>query len=167
MITCHVRYIIDPYQIDAFERYSRSWIAVVARLGGQHHGYFLSAEGANNIAYCLFSFASLVPRPFCLSQVKQEDGMSIMVRPSRSLTGTGATFALSRPLADRFQIHSLRAQYIRSVVIGMVMGPDSRRPIVLSASCSGGRVERIDLLTALRDQSDVHPVTRDRRSMQP
>lgn len=28
-------------------------------MGGQHHGYFLPAEGANNIAYCLFSFSSL------------------------------------------------------------------------------------------------------------
>lgn len=59
MITCHVRYVIDPYQIPAFERYSRQWIEVVTRMGGEHHGYFLPAEGANNIAYCLFSFASL------------------------------------------------------------------------------------------------------------
>jgi hypothetical protein len=59
MITCHVKYVIDPYQVDAFERYSRQWIRLVTRLGGQHHGYFLPAEGANNIAYCLFSFASL------------------------------------------------------------------------------------------------------------
>lgn len=59
MITCHVRYIIDPYQINAFERYSRSWIPVVTRMGGQHHGYFLPAEGANNVAYCLFSFSGL------------------------------------------------------------------------------------------------------------
>lgn len=59
MITCHVRYVIDPYQIPAFESYSRQWIEVVTRMGGVHHGYFLPAEGANNIAYCLFSFASL------------------------------------------------------------------------------------------------------------
>lgn len=59
MITCHVRYIIDPYQVSAFERYSRAWISIVERLGGQHHGYFLPAEGANNVAYCLFSFATL------------------------------------------------------------------------------------------------------------
>lgn len=59
MITCHVKYVIDPYQLSAFERYSRQWIGLVTRLGGQHHGYFLPAEGANNIAYCVFSFASL------------------------------------------------------------------------------------------------------------
>lgn len=59
MITCHVRYVIDPYQVQAFESYSRRWIQLVTRMGGQHHGYFLPAEGANNIAYCLFSFSSL------------------------------------------------------------------------------------------------------------
>ncbi|WP_175652773.1 NIPSNAP family protein [Pseudomonas sp. Marseille-P9899] len=59
MITCHVRYVIDPYQIPAFETYARLWIKLVERMGGQHHGYFLPAEGANNIAYCLFSFAGL------------------------------------------------------------------------------------------------------------
>lgn len=59
MITCHVRYVIDPYQLPAFETYARLWIPLVTRLGGQHHGYFLPAEGANNIAYCLFSFQGL------------------------------------------------------------------------------------------------------------
>lgn len=33
MITCHVRYVIDPYQISAFESYSRQWIEVVTRMG--------------------------------------------------------------------------------------------------------------------------------------
>ncbi|KAA6171593.1 NIPSNAP family protein [Pseudomonas marginalis] len=59
MITCHVKYLIDPYQVPAFESYSRRWIRLVTRMGGTHHGYFLPAEGANNIAYCLFSFPSL------------------------------------------------------------------------------------------------------------
>lgn len=59
VITCHVRYIIDPYQLADFEAYSRRWIHLVTRLGGQHHGYFLPSEGANNVAYCLFSFPSL------------------------------------------------------------------------------------------------------------
>jgi len=32
---------------------------IVESMGGIHHGYFLPSEGANNIAYCLFSFDSL------------------------------------------------------------------------------------------------------------
>ena len=58
MITCHLKYIIDPYQLEAFEDYSKRWIKIVNRLGGLHHGYFMPSEGANNIAYALFSFPS-------------------------------------------------------------------------------------------------------------
>lgn len=58
MITCHLKYIIDPYKIAEFEEYARLWIGLVNRLGGTHHGYFLPSEGANNVAICLFSFPS-------------------------------------------------------------------------------------------------------------
>ncbi len=59
MITCHIRYEIDPDQVEAFERFGRRWIELVNRAGGTHHGYFLPAEGASDIAYALFSFDSL------------------------------------------------------------------------------------------------------------
>jgi hypothetical protein len=59
MITCHLRYVIDPYKVVEFEHYARLWIPLVEKLGGKHHGYFLPDEGANNIAFALFSFASL------------------------------------------------------------------------------------------------------------
>lgn len=59
MITCHVRYVLDPAKIADFERYARLWIPLVQRYGGQHHGYFLPGEGANDIALALFSFPSL------------------------------------------------------------------------------------------------------------
>jgi NIPSNAP len=59
MITCHLRYIIDPYKLDEFEKYGKMWIPLVNRFGGIHHGYFMPHEGANNIAYALFSFPSL------------------------------------------------------------------------------------------------------------
>jgi len=59
MITCHIKYIIDPYKVEMFEEYGKRWIKIVSRLGGKHHGYFLPGEGANNIAYTLFSFESL------------------------------------------------------------------------------------------------------------
>lgn len=59
MITCHLRYEIDPTKIDAFEEFGRRWIELVNRNGGVHHGYFLPSEGASDIAYALFSFPSL------------------------------------------------------------------------------------------------------------
>jgi uncharacterized protein (DUF1330 family) len=59
MITCTLRYVIDPYRLAEFETYAKMWIPLVERFGGQHHGYFLPSEGANNIALALFSFPSL------------------------------------------------------------------------------------------------------------
>ncbi|MGE5865101.1 MAG: NIPSNAP family protein [Rhizobacter sp.] len=59
MITCYLRYVIDPDKLAEFEHYGRLWIPLVERFGGTHHGYFLPSEGANNIALALFSFPSL------------------------------------------------------------------------------------------------------------
>ncbi|PDT86318.1 NIPSNAP family protein [Sinorhizobium sp. BJ1] len=54
MITCYLKYVIDPYKLAEFEH-----IPLVNRLGGTHHGYFMPHEGASNIALALFSFPSL------------------------------------------------------------------------------------------------------------
>ena len=59
MVTCHLKYTIDPFQLAVFEDYAKRWIKLVNRFGGQHHGYFMPSEGANNIAFAMFSFTSL------------------------------------------------------------------------------------------------------------
>lgn len=59
MITCSLRYVVDPYNLPEFEHYAKLWIPLVNRLGGTHHGYFLPHEGASDIALALFSFPSL------------------------------------------------------------------------------------------------------------
>ncbi|MGE4354578.1 MAG: NIPSNAP family protein [Oscillospiraceae bacterium] len=59
MITCYLKYVIDPYKLKEFEEYGKTWITLVNRMGGTHHGYFMPYEGDNNIAYALFSFPSL------------------------------------------------------------------------------------------------------------
>ena len=59
MITCYLRYVIDPFKAKEFETYGKMWIPLVEKLGGTHHGYFLPHEGANNIAVAMFSFPSL------------------------------------------------------------------------------------------------------------
>ena len=59
MITCYLRYIIDPEKSAEFENYGKMWIPLVEKLGGTRHGYFLPGEGASNVALALFSFASL------------------------------------------------------------------------------------------------------------
>ena len=59
MITCYVRYEIDPAKLSEFEAYARMWVPLVKRFGGIHNGYFLPHESANDLAVALFSFASL------------------------------------------------------------------------------------------------------------
>lgn len=58
MITCCLRYEIDPFKAKEFETYAKMWPPLVKRLGGMHHGYFLPREG-DDVAIALFSFPSL------------------------------------------------------------------------------------------------------------
>ena len=58
-ITCCIRYVLDPFQRDAFETYARRWMTIIPRCGGELIGYFLPHEGTNNIAVALISFSSL------------------------------------------------------------------------------------------------------------
>ena len=59
MITCYLRYIIDPYKVKEFEHYAKLWIPLVNQYGGTHLGYFLPHEGASDVAVALFNFPSL------------------------------------------------------------------------------------------------------------
>jgi hypothetical protein len=59
LVTCYLNYVIDPYKLKEFEHYAKLWIPLVNKFGGNHHGYFLPSEGANNKALALFSFPSL------------------------------------------------------------------------------------------------------------
>lgn len=59
MITCYLRYVVDPFKLAEFEKYGKMWIPLVEKFGGQHHGYFMPSEGTNNVALALFSFPSL------------------------------------------------------------------------------------------------------------
>lgn len=59
MVTCYLRYVIDPFKLAEFEQYAKMWIPLVNKFGGVHNGYFLPSEGANNIALALFTFPGL------------------------------------------------------------------------------------------------------------
>ena len=59
MVTCYLRYVIDPSKLEEFEHYGKLWIPLVEKFGARHHGYFLPSEGANNVALAMFTFPSL------------------------------------------------------------------------------------------------------------
>ena len=59
MITCFIRYEIDPFQKEEFRTYAEHWGRIVPRCGGHLIGYFLPYEGTNNVAWGLIAFESL------------------------------------------------------------------------------------------------------------
>jgi hypothetical protein len=59
IVTCVIRYQIDPFQRDGFREYAENWGRIIPRCGGRLLGYFLPYEGTNDIAWGLIAFDSL------------------------------------------------------------------------------------------------------------
>ena len=59
MITCFIRYEIDPFRADAFERYARVWGEAIPRCGADLIGYFAPHEGSATTAYGVYSIPDL------------------------------------------------------------------------------------------------------------
>ncbi|HCT60489.1 NIPSNAP family protein [Acidobacterium sp.] len=70
-VTCQIRYTLDVTQLAAFESYARTWMSLIERYGGTHHGYFvpraspdevgasfpgLGYDGPTDIAIAMFTF---------------------------------------------------------------------------------------------------------------
>ncbi len=94
MVTCYLRYIIDPYKLKEFESYGKVWIPLVEKHGGQHHGYFMPSEGTNNVALAMFTFPSLAlyeqyrtnsfQDPECLAAFKYAEETRCIISCERS-----------------------------------------------------------------------------------
>lgn len=59
MITCFIRYQIDPAQKAAFELYARNWGQAIPRCGADLIGYFAPHEGSTTLAYGVYSVENL------------------------------------------------------------------------------------------------------------
>lgn len=59
MVSCFIRYEIDPFQREAFQAYAQRWGRIIPRCGGHLLGYFLPHEGTNDVAWGLIGFDSL------------------------------------------------------------------------------------------------------------
>src|ERR1700753_2302714 len=58
-VTVFIRYQLDPFKRAMFEKYSKNWLSIIPRCGGDLLGYWMPHEGTNNIAFALISFESL------------------------------------------------------------------------------------------------------------
>jgi hypothetical protein len=59
MITCFIRYELDPYKIAAFEDYARNWGQAIPRCGADLVGYFAPHEGSATTAYGVYNIHDL------------------------------------------------------------------------------------------------------------
>lgn len=59
MITCFIRYEIDPFRKDDFAVYARNWGQAIPRCGADLIGYFGPHEGSSTTAYGVYNIESL------------------------------------------------------------------------------------------------------------
>lgn len=59
MITCIIRYQIDPFAKDAFAAYARNWGEAIPRCGADLVGYFAPHEGSATTAYGIYHVKDL------------------------------------------------------------------------------------------------------------
>jgi hypothetical protein len=59
VITCIIRYDIDPTKKTEFEQYARNWGQAIPRCGASLVGYFAPHEGSTTLAYGIYSIDSL------------------------------------------------------------------------------------------------------------
>lgn len=59
MLTCVIRYHIDPTKKEHFIRYARNWGEAIPRCGADLIGYFAPHEGSSSLAYGLYNIPDL------------------------------------------------------------------------------------------------------------
>jgi NIPSNAP len=59
VITCFIRYEIDPFRADAFDEYALNWGQAIPRCGADLVGYFAPHEGSATTAYGIYNIESL------------------------------------------------------------------------------------------------------------
>jgi hypothetical protein len=74
MMTCVIRYQIDPFQRDEFKQYAENWGRIIPRCGGHLIGYFLPHEGTNDVAWGLIAFDSLAAYEAYRARLKSDAG---------------------------------------------------------------------------------------------
>lgn len=59
MLTCVIRYEIDPNRRELFGQYARTWGQCIPRNGADLIGYFAPHEGSATLAYGVYNIPSL------------------------------------------------------------------------------------------------------------
>jgi len=94
MLTCFIRYEIDPFKVDAFERYARNWGEAIPRWGADLIGYYAPKEGSSTIAYGVYNIENLAAYEAYRAQLAAD--------PARKITNSRAANNSSVARTDCF-----------------------------------------------------------------
>ena len=72
-ITVFIRYQLDPFKRAQFEQYSKNWLSIIPKCGGNLIGYWMPHEGTNNIAFALISFENLAAYEMYRARLRADD----------------------------------------------------------------------------------------------
>jgi hypothetical protein len=72
MITCFIRYEIEPDRTEAFEHYARNWGIAIPRCGADLIGYYAPHEGSATAAYGLYNIADLAAYEAYRARLKED-----------------------------------------------------------------------------------------------
>lgn len=72
MLTCIIRYDIDPTKHAQFETYARNWATAIPRCGAGLIGYFAPHEGSTTLAYGIYTIPSLAAYEAYRSRLAQD-----------------------------------------------------------------------------------------------
>jgi len=59
MLTCIIRYHIDPTKKSQFEQYAKNWGQAIPSCGADLIGYYAPCEGSTTLAYGIYNIDSL------------------------------------------------------------------------------------------------------------
>jgi hypothetical protein len=59
MLTCVIKYHIDPTKKDQFTQYAQNWGQAIPRCGAGLIGYFAPHEGSSTLAYGIYNIPNL------------------------------------------------------------------------------------------------------------
>jgi hypothetical protein len=74
MITCFIRYAIDPFKVEAFEQYARAWGQAIPRCGADLIGYYAPHEGSATTAYAVYNIESLAAYEAYRARLREDEG---------------------------------------------------------------------------------------------
>jgi hypothetical protein len=104
-VTCLIRYQIDPYQRDDFERRAEHLGTIIPRCGGHLVGYFMPHEGTNDVAWGIINLDSLADYEQYKARLREDEDLTredAMVKAKRLIIREERNFV--RPVKGTLNI---------------------------------------------------------------